>query len=81
MNADDLNSDRWTEMQTVGTVKLVGEGRLMIMNSGLNSAVIIAGMPPGGYGSRPAVTVEAQDLPALIAVLQEIHQQWKDAQA
>ena len=80
MNTDDLNIDGWTETQTGGTVKLVGEGRLLLMNSALNTAVIIAGLPPGGYGSRPAVTVAAQDLPALIAALQELHQQRKDDQ-
>ena len=80
MNTDDLNIDGWTETHTVGAVKLVGDGRLLLMNSGLNSAVIIAGLPPGGSGSRPAVTVEARDLPALIAALQELHQQRKDNQ-
>ena len=80
MNTDDLNIDGWTETQTGGTVKLVGEGRLLLMTSGLNSAVSIAGLTPGSYGSRPAVTVAAQDLPALIAALQDLHQQRKDDQ-
>ena len=80
MNTNDLNIDGWTETQGQGAVKLVGEGRLLLMNSALNTAVIIAGLPPGGYGSRPAVTVEARDLPALIAALQEVHQQRKDTQ-
>ena len=80
MNADDRYSDGWTETHAQGAVEIVGEGRLLLMNSGQNSDVVIAGLPPGGYGSRPAVTIEARDLPELIVALQQMHRQRKDNQ-
>ena len=80
MNADDRYSDGWTETHAQGTVEIIGERRLLLTNSGQNSDVVIAGLPPGGYGSRPAVTIEAREGPALMMALQQMHWQRKDNQ-
>lgn len=72
---EDSKRDDWAETQGTGSMKLVGQGRLMIIQSSHTTDLIIAGLPPSGYGERPSITVTAQDVEELISVLQAAQQQ------
>lgn len=65
-----MPDSRWTETTFSGRLRLVGDGRLMIMDLPGDN-VSIAGTR-GPDGALPGVVVRRADLDALIAVLGEM---------